>query len=71
MGKREYSQEMLRVWKKEIDAMEKMVSDSRSVPDESYLITLDPEDFLDLCCGKWGVPNAGIQPSERSEGRLE
>jgi hypothetical protein len=58
--KRKYTAEMQRNWGKEIAKAERLVADVKSNPlshgDGDYVVELDPEDFLDLCAGKW---NAG------------
>lgn len=54
MSNRVYGNDMLRAWRKEIERAESLVKNWREVPDEEYRVVLDPDDFLDLCAGKWG-----------------
>jgi len=53
MTDRVYPAEMLRVWGKDIREAESMMANAGKIADERYCVTLDPEDFLDLCAGKW------------------
>lgn len=57
MEKRIYSADMLRIWGRKIKYAEQLMLDVEENPnshdDGSYKIELDPEDFLDLCAGKW------------------
>ncbi len=52
---REFSPLMLKIWGQDIRRAEGLVSGD--IPsggtDSGYVIELDPEDFLDLCAGKW------------------
>ena len=52
---RKYSDLMLKNWSNEIKYAEKLVNGEivTSGTDNGYVINLDPEDFLDLCAGKW------------------
>ena len=57
---RKYSDFMLKIWGCDIKHAEKLVSGEIVTfgSDSGYVITLDPEDFLDLCAGKWhDIPN--------------
>ena len=57
MSDRTYCAEILRIWGTDILCAEKLVDDATRNPagfsDLYYLIKLDPEDFLELCAGKW------------------
>ena len=52
---RKYSDFMLKIWGNDIKHAEKLVSGEivTSGSDSGYVINIDPEDFLDLCAGKW------------------
>jgi hypothetical protein len=56
MGNRKYSTEIQRVWRNEIAEAERLVQKfEKNTTDDGgeYIVQLDPEDFLDLCAGKW------------------
>lgn len=57
MEQRTYSADVMRAWRMQIDNAERLVRDVESKidmhDDGSYKVELDPEDFLDLCAGKW------------------
>lgn len=57
LPKREYSPDIQRVWRKEIAEAERLVQSIEADPLGNgcgyYVVKLDPEDFLDLCAGKW------------------
>lgn len=56
MKLREYAQGIRKHWSKEIAQAEKLVEDIEADPmshEGDYFVQLDPEDFLDLCAGKW------------------
>ena len=50
-----FSPLMMKIWGQDIRRAEGLVTGS--IPsggtDSGYVIELDPEDFLDLCAGKW------------------
>lgn len=52
---RKYSDFMIRIWGKDIKRAEDLISgeiQTESI-ESGYFISLDPEDFLDLCAGTW------------------
>lgn len=58
MKKREYQTEIMRVWGEDISRAEALVGKAERLDETDdvgdwYLVKLDPEDFLDLCAGKW------------------
>jgi hypothetical protein len=76
---RKYTEEMQRHWGKEIAGAERLVAAARADPLShgcgDYVVELNPEDFLDLCAGKWNsgyidrdAPEAALAP-QRDSGR--
>ena len=56
MKERKYCQEIMRIWKDEIKRAENLISWTEADPEmaeDFYFVPLNPEDFLDLCAGKW------------------
>ena len=54
MSERVYGNEILEFWEAEIRKAEHLVETVAPEDiDENYVIKLDPEDFLDLCAGRW------------------
>jgi len=57
MSDRTYCAEILRIWGTDILRAQEMVDKARRPPykieEGEYQIVMDPEDFLDLCAGKW------------------
>jgi hypothetical protein len=59
---RNYKAEMRRVWGEDITKAERLVQRAESgeqMDNDEYSIHLDPEDFLDLCAGKWHTDKLG------------
>jgi len=58
------------IWAKELSKARAMIDEATKRPGDefpNYNIELDPDEFLDLCNGKWDeVPNMGIQGTPKA-----
>ena len=64
MEKRKYCPGIVRIWGDDIKKAEELVMRGEADPsavEGIYEVKLDPEDFLDLCAGRWHAPGFAAQ----------